>query len=136
VVIKNLYIKITDEIEVHFVAVIADAHNEHTVLIQRLQLFIEWERFELGPNHGRNLIINPKLLPLKIGYMPMFKIVIILVLAFWVFYKVSSFFFKAGAASQQFRQQQSNRQFTDKEKKNKNGGNVKGGEYVDYEEVK
>jgi len=73
---------------------------------------------------------------LQIGYILMFKIVIILALAFWVFYKVSSFFFKAGAASQQFRQQQSNRQFRDDEKKNKKGGDIKGGDYVDYEEVK
>ena len=73
---------------------------------------------------------------MRIGYIPMFKIVIILALAFWVFYKVSSFFFKAGAASQQFRQQQSNRQFRDQEKKNKDNGKVKGGDYVDYEEVK
>ncbi|MEJ0030972.1 MAG: hypothetical protein WDO15_11610 [Bacteroidota bacterium] len=73
---------------------------------------------------------------MEIGYIPMFKIVIILALAFWVFYKVSSFFFKAGAASQQSRQQQSNRQFRDEQKKKKDNGNVKGGEYVDYEEIK
>jgi hypothetical protein len=138
VIVKDLYVKIADEIEVYLVTVIANAHYEHTILVQRLQLFVEWERFELGPNHERNLIINPKLLPLKIGYIPMFKIVIILVLAFWVFYKVSSFFFKAGAASQQLRQQQSNRQFREQEKKNKKdgGNNIKGGDYVDYEEVK
>ncbi|MEI9919031.1 MAG: hypothetical protein WDO14_09555 [Bacteroidota bacterium] len=65
----------------------------------------------------------------------MLKIVIILTLAFWVFYKVSSFFFKAGEASQQIREQQSNRQTRDQQKK-KDAGNIKGGEYVDYEEVK
>jgi len=66
----------------------------------------------------------------------MLKGLIIVTIAFYVFYKVSSFFFKAGAASQQIRQQQSNRQSKDDVKKNKNKGNVKGGEYVDYEEVK
>jgi hypothetical protein len=66
----------------------------------------------------------------------MLKGLIIVTIAFYVFYKVSSFFFKAGAASQQFRQQQSNRQFKNDGKKNKDKGNVKGGEYVDYEEVK
>ncbi|HEX8059760.1 MAG TPA: hypothetical protein VF473_02445 [Cyclobacteriaceae bacterium] len=74
---------------------------------------------------------------MKIGYIPMFKIAIILVLAFWVFYKVSSFFFKAGEASQQIRQQQSNRQVNNEQKKNSNKkGNINDGEYVDYEEVK
>jgi hypothetical protein len=68
----------------------------------------------------------------------MLKGIIILTLAFYVFYKITSFFFRAGAASQQFRQQQSNRQFRDNDKKNNkpNNGNVKGGEYIDYEEVK
>ena len=66
----------------------------------------------------------------------MLKGLIIVTIAFYVFYKVTSFFFKAGAASQQFRQQQSNRQFKNDGKKDKTKGNVKGGEYVDYEEVK
>lgn len=68
----------------------------------------------------------------------MLKGIIILTLAFYVFYKITSFFFKAGAASQQFRQQPPNKQFRDGDKKNNkpNSGNVKGGEYVDYEEVK
>jgi hypothetical protein len=41
VIVKDLYIKIADEIEVYFVAVVTDAHYKHTVLVQRLQLFIE-----------------------------------------------------------------------------------------------
>jgi len=65
----------------------------------------------------------------------MLKGLIIITLAFYVFYKITSFFFKAGAASQQMKQQQSNRQFRDDEKKNKKA-NVRGGDYIDYEEVK
>ncbi|HMJ69693.1 MAG TPA: hypothetical protein VK508_12390 [Cyclobacteriaceae bacterium] len=67
----------------------------------------------------------------------MLKGIIILSLAFYVFYKITSFFFKAGAASQQFRKQQPDKQFNNGDKKDKPGnGAVKGGEYVDYEEVK
>jgi hypothetical protein len=65
----------------------------------------------------------------------MLKGIIILTLAFYVFYKITSFFFRAGASSQQFRQQQENKQFRGNDKKAK-PGNVKGGDYVDYEEVK
>ncbi len=61
----------------------------------------------------------------------MLKGIIIITLAFYVFYKITSFFFKAGAASQQ----QQNTRFRDDSKKSK-PGKVKGGEYVDYEEVK
>ena len=66
----------------------------------------------------------------------MLKGLIIITLAFYVFYKITSFFFKAGAASQQFKQQQSNRQFRNDEKKNKSNGPKNGGDYIDYEEVK
>jgi hypothetical protein len=67
----------------------------------------------------------------------MLKGLIILTLAFYVFYKITSFFFKAGAASQKFGQQPNKQQFRNGDKKDKPGnGNIKGGEYVDYEEVK
>jgi len=66
----------------------------------------------------------------------MIKGLIIVTIAFYVFYKVSSFFFKAGAASQQLRQQQSNRHAKNDGRKSKDKNNMKGGEYVDYEEVK
>ena len=68
----------------------------------------------------------------------MLKGIIILTLAFYVFYKITSFFFRAGAASQQINKQQSNKNFRngDKGDKKKPDGNIKGGEYVDYEEVK
>jgi hypothetical protein len=43
VIIEHLYIKISYEIEIHFVSVIPDAHDEHTILIQHLKLLIERE---------------------------------------------------------------------------------------------
>ena len=59
------------------------------------------------------------------------KYLLILALLFYVFYKITSFFFRAGVASGQARQQ---RQAPDAKKpKDKS---VKGGEYIDYEEVK
>lgn len=60
------------------------------------------------------------------------KYILILALLFYVFYKVTSFFFKAGVASGQNRQQ---RQAAEG-KKPKPGSGIKGGEYIDYEEVK
>jgi hypothetical protein len=67
----------------------------------------------------------------------MFKFLLILGIIAYLIFKIGGFFFKAGAASQQFRQpdrRPQNSVNTDpKEKKN---GNIKGGEYVDYEEVK
>jgi hypothetical protein len=54
---------------------------------------------------------------------------------------VGSFFFRAGAASQQLRDQQrrnfdNNQVHADAEKKKRAKGNGKAGEYIDYEEVK
>ena len=60
------------------------------------------------------------------------KYILILALLFYVFYKITSFFFKAGVASGQNKQP---RQATEG-KKPKANGNIKGGDYVDYEEVK
>jgi hypothetical protein len=60
------------------------------------------------------------------------KYILILALLFYVFYKVTSFFFKAGVASGQHKPQQR----TTEGKKSKPNGNIKGGEYVDYEEMK
>ena len=59
----------------------------------------------------------------------MYKWLLLLALVFYVFYKVTSFFFKAGVASGQNKQPL-------KEKKPKPNGNIKGGDYIDYEEVK
>lgn len=65
---------------------------------------------------------------------------IILALVGYVLYKVGGLFFRAGAASQQSRFQQRRPPEGDihvntAPKKNK-GGHIKGGDYVDYEEVK
>jgi hypothetical protein len=60
------------------------------------------------------------------------KYILILALLFYVFYKVTSFFFKAGVASGQNKQQRR----TSEGRKTRNNGNIKGGDYVDYEEVK
>jgi hypothetical protein len=71
----------------------------------------------------------------------MFKFLLILGLILYVIYKIGSLFFRAGAASQQFRNQQKTRNFNgngmppnDKDKKK--GTNFKGGEYIDYEDIK
>ena len=67
----------------------------------------------------------------------MFKFLLALSLIAYVLYKVGGVFFRAGAASQQFRRSQDTASNVNanpvKEKKN---GSIKGGEYVDYEEVK
>ena len=67
----------------------------------------------------------------------MFKFLLILGIITYLIYKIGGFFFKAGVASQQFRQPDRRPQNPNpaqpKEKKN---GSIKGGEYVDYEEVK
>jgi hypothetical protein len=68
----------------------------------------------------------------------MFKFLLILGIISYLIFKIGGFFFKAGAASQQFRQpdrRPQNSVNTDSTK-GKNNGNIKGGEYVDYEEVK
>jgi len=57
------------------------------------------------------------------------KYILILALLFYVFYKITSFFFKAGVASGQNKQ-------PPKVKKPRPNGNIKGGDYVDYEEIK
>jgi hypothetical protein len=59
----------------------------------------------------------------------MFKLLVILGLVFYVLYKVGSFFFRAGVSSGQQRQ-------APEVKKPKGNTTIKGGDYVDYEEVK
>lgn len=71
----------------------------------------------------------------------MFKFLIILGLILYIIYKIGSMFFRAGAASQQFRNQQQQRRNFDASgnptaEKRKKGSNFKGGEYIDYEEIK
>lgn len=65
----------------------------------------------------------------------MFKFLLILGLILYVVYKIGGLFFRAGAASQQFRNQPPPRKNAEANPKNK-GTKFKGGEYVDYEEIK
>jgi hypothetical protein len=69
----------------------------------------------------------------------MFRFLLILGLILYAVYKIGTLFFRAGAASQQFRDNQrptngnvNGNQNPKSEKK----GKVKGGEYIDYEEIK
>jgi hypothetical protein len=70
----------------------------------------------------------------------MLKFLLILGLAVYIVYKVGSFFFRAGAASQQFRNQHQGRSSVNSndqsQKGKKKGPTLKGGEYIDYEDVK
>jgi hypothetical protein len=74
-------------------------------------------------------------------HFDMLKFLIILALTVYVISKIGSFFFRAGASSSQSRYQQrrpaDGKTYTDspprKERKN---ATIKGGDYVDYEEVK
>jgi len=66
---------------------------------------------------------------------------IILALVGYVLYKFGGLFFRAGAASQQHRFQQRKPPQGDihvnsAPKKEKGNGHIKGGDYVDYEEIK
>jgi hypothetical protein len=64
----------------------------------------------------------------------MLKFLIILGIIAYILYKIGSFFFRAGVASQQLRQQE----MRHKQRKEaaKSGGKIKDGEYVDYEDVR
>ena len=53
----------------------------------------------------------------------------------YILYKVGSFFFRIGAASQQTRDR-SRDNSPDQASKKGNSSKIKGGDYVDYEEVK
>lgn len=65
----------------------------------------------------------------------MFKFLLIVSLIGYIFYKVGGVFFRAGAASRQTRPQDTASNVNASSVKEKKGG-IKGGEYVDYEEVK
>jgi len=68
----------------------------------------------------------------------MLKLLIILALSIYVISKVSGFFFRVGAASQNRNQQRKpdGSIHVDSSQKKDKRGNIKGGDYVDYEEVK
>jgi len=68
----------------------------------------------------------------------MLKFLLILGIIGYLLFKIGGFFFKAGAASQQYRQQARRPQNSvhNNPPEAKTDGHIKGGEYVDYEEVK
>ncbi|MBX2915127.1 MAG: hypothetical protein KF856_07630 [Cyclobacteriaceae bacterium] len=64
------------------------------------------------------------------------RLLIILGLIGYVFYKFGSLFFRAGAAAQQRRQPNETINVNSTAGRSPKSGKIKGGEYVDYEEVK
>jgi hypothetical protein len=69
------------------------------------------------------------------------KFLIVIGIIAYIIYKVGGLFFRAGAASQQGRAQYRNPESnsthqSQQSKKEKRNGGIKGGDYVDYEEVK
>ena len=64
------------------------------------------------------------------------KYLIILAIGIYVFYKISSFFFRAGAASQELKNFKTRQQKNDFSSPKSKKGKISGGEYIDYEEVK
>ena len=66
----------------------------------------------------------------------MFKFLLILGLVLYVIYKIGTLFFRAGAASQQFRNNQQQANFNQQQARPKQKPKNTAGEYIDYEEVK
>jgi hypothetical protein len=68
----------------------------------------------------------------------MLKLLLIIGLVLYAVYKIGSIFFKAGAASQQFRNPQNHDRvnFDGSKDKSKKKATFKDGEYIDYEEIK
>lgn len=70
----------------------------------------------------------------------MLKFLLILFLIIWILSKVGGFFFRAGMSSQQrhyqSRKPEGSIDVDGPPPKQKRNGNIKGGEYIDYEEVK
>lgn len=71
----------------------------------------------------------------------MLKALIIIALVVYLLSKIGGLFFRAGATSQRFNPQQrrpadGNINVNTPPKGDKKGGTIKGGDYVDYEEVK
>lgn len=65
----------------------------------------------------------------------MFKLLLIVGITVYILYKVGSFLFKIGAASQQFRNNQTSGNFGNDGTKSKKKPKISG-DYIDYEEVK
>ena len=72
-----------------------------------------------------------------INFAAMFKFLLILGIVAYILYKIGTFFFRAGVATQQMRDQEA-RSRARKKSGGKPGGKekIQGGEYVDYEEVR
>ena len=67
----------------------------------------------------------------------MFKFLLIIGLVLYVIYKIGTLFFRAGAASQQFRNHQQQGNFNNQQPpRSKQKPKNTAGEYIDYEEVK
>lgn len=66
----------------------------------------------------------------------MYKFLLIIGLLVYVFYKVGAFFFRAGAASQELKDYKQQQQKQANPSSKKKSSRVKGGEYIDYEEIK
>ena len=69
----------------------------------------------------------------------MLRLLVILALSLYVLSKIGGFFFRIGTASQNRNQQQRRPEgsiHVDKTQKKDKRGTIKGGDYVDYEEVK
>lgn len=66
----------------------------------------------------------------------MFKFLLILFIIAYVVSKIGSMFFRAGAASNQRRANQGNVNVNQPPPAEKRSGKIKGGDYIDYEEVK
>ncbi|MFM8914609.1 MAG: hypothetical protein ACKOE6_17075 [Flammeovirgaceae bacterium] len=71
----------------------------------------------------------------------MLKFLIVVGLITYLVYKIGGMFFRAGAASQHYRNAQQRKPEGSMNadaaaNKNKRNGTIKGGDYVDYEEVK
>jgi hypothetical protein len=65
----------------------------------------------------------------------MFRLLLIISIVGYVFYKVGGLFFRAGAASQHRANERRNIN-VEPQKKEKKSSAIKGGDYVDYEEIK
>jgi len=66
----------------------------------------------------------------------MFRLLLIISIVGYVIYKVGGLFFRAGAASQHRANVRRNIHVDPTPKKDKKSNAIKGGDYVDYEEVK
>ncbi len=66
----------------------------------------------------------------------MLKFLLIVSLIGYVFYKVGGIFFRAGTVSRQTRRPQDTASNVNTNPVKEKKGGIKGGEYVDYEEVK